>query len=76
MNIIDMNTDLRFTIDFEKDFFCKLINNSVSVRKRRDIKLSQQKGEGTIQHQNQIIILQSFSQKFNNNINEKKQRHL
>ena len=34
-----------------------------NVRKHRDIKLSQQKEEETIWCQNQIIILQSFSQK-------------
>ena len=43
----------------------------VNVRKHRDTNLSQQKGEETIWCQNQIIILQSFLQKFISNRNEK-----
>ena len=66
---VDINTDIRKKAnnDFEKIFF-KLMNNAVfgkivdNVRKHRDIKLSQQK-EGVIYYQDQIIILQSFSQK-------------
>ena len=41
-------------------FLEKIMKN---VRKHRDIKLSQHKEEETIWCQNQIIILQSFSQK-------------
>ena len=43
----------------------------VNVRKHRDTNLSQQKEEETIWCQNQIIILQSFLQKFISNRNEK-----
>ena len=56
-----MNTDLKKKAknDFERDFF-KLIHNVVFGK---TIKLSQQKEEETISRQNQIIILQSFSQR-------------
>ena len=66
-----MNTDLRKKAkdDFEKDFF-NLMSNAVfgkklwKMRERMEIlNLSQQKEEGIIQYQNQIIILQSVSQK-------------
>ena len=59
-----MNTDLRkkAKTDFHKDFL-KLMNNVVFGRNIDILNLSQQKEEETIWFQNQIIILQSFSQK-------------
>ena len=47
-----------------KKIFFKLMNNTVFEKKKIELlNLSQQKKEGIIQHQNQIIILLSFSQK-------------
>ena len=64
-----MNTNQKHkNINFEKKIF-KFMNNKVSekamenVRKHRDIKLVTQKEGDTIWCLNQIIILQSFSQK-------------
>ena len=64
-----MNTDLKKRVksDFEKDCF-RLLNNTVfgktmeKVRKHRDMQLVTIKEEETFWYQNQIIILQSFSQ--------------
>ena len=64
-----MNTDLkkRAKSDFEKDCF-RLLNNTVfgktmeKVRKHRDMQLVTIKEEENFWYQNQIIILQSFSQ--------------
>ena len=65
-----MNTDLRKKNDLEKDFF-KLMNNPVfgktmeNVRKHRDTKLvtTERRRNYLVPEPNQIIILQSFSQK-------------
>ena len=62
-----MNADLRKKAKNEKDFF-KLINNAVfgktieNVGNIEILNLSQQKEGETVWCQDQIIILQSFSQ--------------
>ena len=73
-----MNIGLKKTKnDFQKDFQ-KLMNNAVfgktikNVASHRDIELVTTKKEGIIQHQNQIIILQSLLQKILLGIKEKK----
>ena len=65
-----MNTDLRKkAIMILKMIFLKLMNNAIfgktieNVKKLRDIKQWQEKEERVINYQNQIFILQSFSQK-------------
>ena len=67
---INMNTDLRKkAIMILKMIFLKLMNNVIfgktieNVKKLRDIKWWQEKEERIINYQNQIFILQSFSQK-------------
>ena len=67
---INMNTDLRKkAIMILKMIFLKLMNNAIfgknieNVKKLRDIKWWQEKEERIINYQNQIFILQSFSQK-------------
>ena len=61
-----MNTDLRKKAIM---IFLKLMNNAIfgktieNVKKLRDIKWWQEKEERIINYQNQIFILQSFSQK-------------
>ena len=61
-----MNNDLKKAQnDFEKYFF-KQLNNVVSgktMEKIEILNLSQEKKQELIQYRNQIIILQSFSQK-------------
>ena len=67
---IDLDRGLRKKSknDFENNFF-KLMSNVVfgkntgNVRNIEILNLSEQKEQGIIQWQNQIIILQSFSQK-------------
>ena len=65
-----MNTKLRKKAENKFEKYCfKLINNTVFEKlwERYEnveiLNLQEQKGEEFIQHQNQIIILQSYSQK-------------
>ena len=61
-----MNNDLKKAKNDLEKYFFKQLNNVVSGKTMENIEilnLSQEKKEGLIQYRNQIIILQSFSQK-------------